>query len=309
MIEPSTSARWGVPMTAKARPGSFSLFAPAKVNFCLEVLGKRHDGYHEVRMLMAGIALCDRLDFEEAKELSLDSSGMPGLDCGPGNIVVRAARLLQKASGVSRGARIHLAKEIPLGAGLAGGSTDAAATLIGLNRLWDLGLGLPALSKLGASLGSDIPFCLESGWAIASGRGEKIKKLEQRKKFHLLLLNPGFEVSTKWAYQNVDSLPASRRNLSQSVFDALDEKDFEKANKLALNDLERVTAREYPQIGMMRQDLSEAGALLSRMSGSGPTVWGLFKDEAAALKAEKSLKYRHYFARAVSTIGKIPKAA
>ena len=287
------------------KKSTFKLQAPAKINFSLEVLGKRQDGYHEVRMLMAGISLCDGLSFEEWPELVLECSH-PGLEIGPSNIILKAAKLLQKKSGELRGARIVLDKQIPIGAGLAGGSTDAAATLRGLNKLWQLGLSLAELRKLGAQLGSDIPFCIESGWAIASGRGEKLKPFPQKKKFQLVLLNPGFEVSTKWAYQNVDSLPGSRRNLSGLVYEALDKKDFERVNKIALNDLERVTAREYPQIGQMRQSLTDLGALVTRMSGSGPTVWGLFKDETSAKKAEKALKNSYKFALAVSTISKIP---
>ena len=295
-------------MPSKKTDPSFSLAAPAKINFTLEVLGKRLDGFHEVRMLMAGVSLFDELSFEAWDECVLESDH-PSLDCGAGNIILKAARLLQKKAGGVRaglGARIHLKKRIPLGAGLAGGSTDAAAALKGLNRLWDLGLDMAELSKLGAQLGSDIPFCLESGWAVASGRGEKLKLLNQRKKFHLVLLNPGFEVSTKWAYQNIDSRPGSKRNLSALVYEALDAKDFERVNKLALNDLERVTAREYSEIGQMRQSLTDAGAEVTRMSGSGPTVWGLFKDEAAAQKAEKSLKSKYKFVSALSTISKIP---
>lgn len=285
----------------------FSLLAPAKINFSLEVLGKRRDGYHEVRMLMAGVSLYDELSFEAWPELLLECpESASGMDTGASNIILKAARLLQKRGGISEGARIGLKKRIPLGAGLAGGSADAAATLLGLNRLWKLGYDLNTLRKIGAMLGSDIPFCLESGWAIASGRGEKLKMFSQRKKFHMVLVNPGFEVSTKWAYQNVDLLPGSRRNLSALVYEALDQKDFERVNKIALNDLERVTAREYAQIGQMRQSLTDLGALVTRMSGSGPTVWALFKDEANSKKAEKSLKNRYKFVMAVSTISKIP---
>jgi 4-diphosphocytidyl-2-C-methyl-D-erythritol kinase len=293
-----------------AKQAAFSLLAPAKINFTLEVLGKRRDGYHEVRMLMAGVSLFDKLSFEPRPDLLLECSQSPsGLDCGASNLIVKAARLLQKRSGKTLGARIRLDKEIPLGAGLAGGSADAAAALLGLNRLWQLDYDLGVLRKLGAMLGSDIPFCLESGWAIASGRGEKLKPFSQRKKFYLVLLNPGFEVSTKWAYQNVDKGPSSRRNLSALVYEALSQKDFERVNKIALNDLERVTAREYPEIGQMRQNLTDLGALVTRMSGSGPTVWALFKDEASSKKAEKSLKNKYKFVSAVSTITKIPVSA
>ena len=197
-------------------------------------------------------------------------------------------------------------KKYSLGCGLGWRQRRCGRSLVGLNRLWKLGYSIAELRKLGAMLGSDIPFCIESGWAIASGRGEKLKALAQKKKYQLLLLNPGFEVSTKWVYQNVDTLQGSRRNLSQLVYEALDQKDFERVNKIACNDLERVTAREYSQIGEMRQNLTSFGALVTRMSGSGPTVWGLFKDEADLKKAEKSLKNKYQFVAAVTTISKIP---
>jgi 4-diphosphocytidyl-2-C-methyl-D-erythritol kinase len=284
---------------------TFSLAAPAKINFSLEVLGKRLDGFHDVRMLMAGVSLHDTLAFEPWEECVLECD-QKDLDCGASNLILKAARLLQKKAGSSMGARIRLTKRIPLGAGLAGGSADAAATLLGLNTLWGLKLGMGELRTLSLQLGSDVPFCMESGWAIASGRGEKLKPLTQRKKFHVLLLNPGFEVSTKWVYQNVDTLPGPRRNLSSLVWDALNEKDFERVNKIALNDLERVTAREHVEIGQMRQELTDAGAVVARMSGSGPTVWGLFKDETTLNKAEKSLKNKYKYVIPVTTISKIP---
>ena len=292
-------------MPPKKSP-TFSIIAPAKINFSLEVLGKRPDGYHEVRMLMAGVSLADELTFEAWPECVLECSH-PDLDTGASNIILKAARLFQKKAGDSSlGARILLKKNIPLGAGLAGGSTDAAAAFKGLNKLWDLKYSDEQLAKLSAMLGSDIPFCFQSGWAIASGRGEKLKHFEQRKKYHLVLLNPGFEVSTKWAYQNVDTTPGSKRNLSALVYEALDAKDYERVNKIALNDLERVTAREHAVIGQMRQNLTDQGAAVTRMSGSGPTVWGLFKDETSALKAEKALKNKYKFVSSVSTISKIP---
>lgn len=290
-------------MTAKTE-ASFKLEAPAKLNFSLEVLGKRRDGFHEVRMLMVGLSLHDELSFEAWPECVLESD-LPDLDCGAGNIILKAARLLQKESGENRGALIRLKKRIPLGAGLAGGSTDAAAALKGLKRLWNLRLSESRLELLAAKLGSDVPFCLKSGWAIASGRGEKLRQLPQKKNFSLVLLNPGFEVSTKWVYQNVDSSRKSQRNLSKLVYEALDQKDLELVNKLSVNDLEAVTAAEYAEIGRMRQDLSDLGAKVARMSGSGPTVWGLFKDETSANKAEKALKNKYKFVQQVSTISKI----
>ena len=283
---------------------SLTLTAPAKINLSLEVLGKRNDGYHEVRMLMAGLSLADTLAFKAAKDLAL-SCDLPGLDCGEGNLVLRAARALQKATGCTAGAHISLKKRIPLGGGLAGGSTDAAAALKGLNQLWNCGLTMEALAKLGATLGSDIPFCLRSGWALATGRGEKLKQLTLRRKLHLVLLNPGFEVSTKWAYQSLGRPRANQRNLSRTAFEAIQAKDQAALARATVNDLEPVTAGRYPEILAMRGWLDQEGALISRMSGSGPSVWGLFKDETTAKKACQKLKNKVPVALAVSTIGAI----
>jgi 4-diphosphocytidyl-2-C-methyl-D-erythritol kinase len=280
------------------------LKAPAKINLTLEVLARRQDGYHEVRMLMAGVSLADELSFEPASRLSL-ACDRPELDCSESNLVLRAARALQKALGRSDGAAIRLKKRIPLGGGLAGGSTDAAATLKGLNQLWSAGLGPEALARIAATIGSDIPFCLESGWALAMGRGEKLKPLSLRRKLHFVLVNPGFEVSTKWAYSSLLNLKASKRNLSRLAFEAVLAADMPALHLTAINDLERVTAGRYPEIGQLEQMLLDQGALLSRMSGSGPTVWGLFKDATASKKACQTIKKKGILVVAVHTISRL----
>lgn len=283
------------------------LLAPAKINLTLEVLGKRNDGYHEVRMLMAGVSLFDELAFSPAPSLSLHCD-LPGLDCGKKNLVLRAALALQKATGCALGARIRLKKNIPLGGGLAGGSSDAAAALRGLNSLWGTRLRLDRLRKIGATLGSDVPFCLESGWALATGRGEKLKALSLRRKLHFVLANPGFEVSTPWAYGGLGRIPKSRRNQSRAAFEAIQERELRRFERAAQNDLEPVTAGRFAEIRRLKGLLLEQGAQVVRMSGSGPTVWGLFENEAGAEKAVKKMKKEAPFLAAVSSINKIPDA-
>ena len=284
------------------------LAAPAKINLTLEVLAKRSDGYHEVRMLMAGVSLVDAISFEPADRLSL-TCDRPELDCSQTNLVMRAALALRKALGREPGAKIHITKRIPLGGGLAGGSADAAATLKGLNLLWSGGLGDEELRRIAATLGSDIPFCLESGWAQATGRGEKLEKLPVRRKLHFVLANPGFEVSTKWAYSSLARLHPGRKNLSRAAYDAIQNQDLDALKLTAINDLEPVTALRHPEIGQLEQALLAEGALLSRMSGSGPTVWGLFQDAASAKKACQVIKKRGVLAVAVQSITKIPEAS
>jgi len=284
------------------------LSAPAKVNLTLEVLGRRPDGYHEVRMLMAGVSLSDELSFEPAEGLHLGCD-RPELDCSESNLILRAARALQKALGRAEGARISLKKRIPLGGGLAGGSTDAAAALKGLNALWRGGLGLDDLRRIGATLGSDIPFCLETGWAYATGRGEKLSPLSLRRSLHLVLANPGFEVSTKWAYSGLARIHTSRKNLSRACFEAIQSRDLDAMALTAINDLEPVTSGRYPEIALLERALLDQGALISRMSGSGPTVWGLFKDASAAKKACAAINKAGTLALAVQTIQKIKEIA
>lgn len=280
------------------------LRAPAKINLTLEVLSRRPDGYHEVRMLMVGVSLADELSFEASKGLSL-TCDRPEMDCSQSNLVLRAAKAMQKVLGRDAGAKIHLKKRIPLGGGLAGGSTDAAATLKGLNQLWKAGLDAAALRRIAASLGSDIPFCLGSGWAYATGRGEKLETLPMRRRLHFVLANPGFEVSTHWAYSGLARLGAHKRNVSRDAFEAIQRQDSAALKAAAINDLETVTAARYPEIERLEQSLLAKGALISRMSGSGPTVWGLFKDADSAKKACQSMKKEKTVAMAVHTISRM----
>jgi 4-diphosphocytidyl-2-C-methyl-D-erythritol kinase len=288
------------------RVSGVRLLAPAKINFTLEVLGKRPDGYHEVRLLMAGVSLYDELSFKPAKTLSL-ATDKKGLDAGEGNLIIKAARALQKVAGQELGARIKLKKRIPLGGGLAGGSTNAAATLVGLNTLWKLKLKPARLLELAASLGSDVPFCLRSGWAIATGRGEKLQALRLRRKLWLVLANPGFEVSTQWAYQSVGAARPQGRNLSLAAFKALEKGRLPALDAAAVNDLEPVTTQRHGEIDALKGLMLKSGALLSRMSGSGPTVLGLFENEAAAKKAYQVVKKKAAVAVCVHTLGAIPK--
>jgi 4-diphosphocytidyl-2-C-methyl-D-erythritol kinase len=250
---------------------------------------------------MAGVSWADELSFEASKGLSL-TCDRPELDCSPSNLVLRAANALQKALGREAGAKIHLKKRIPLGGGLAGGSTDAAATLKGLNQLWKGGLDADALRRIAAGLGSDIPFCLRSGWAYATGRGEKLETLSMRRRLHFVLANPGFEVSTHWAYSGLARLSAHKRNVSRDAFEAIQRQDIPALKAAATNDLETVTAARYPEIGRLERSLLAKGALISRMSGSGPTVWGLFKDADSAKKACKLMKKENVVAMAVHSI-------
>jgi len=261
-----------------------TLRAPSKINLCLNVLGKRPDGYHELEMVMQAVGLYDEVTVRLAASgitVTTDSSAVPG---GEGNIAWRAARELLERSGSQAGIAVEIKKTIPVAAGLGGGSSDAAAVLVACNRLFRTGLDREALAAIGTRLGMDVPFFLYGPTALARGRGEVLTSLPPPPKFWVLLVNPGFETSTAWVYKNLnfgltkkgDCTNIAGLNVSQI------------AGSLH-NDLETVTAAAHPAIGEMEQALREAGALGVRMSGSGPTVFGIFEDEKACSEAAKAL--------------------
>ena len=259
-----------------------SLKAHAKINLTLEVLGKRPDGYHEVAMIMQSVSLHDTVT------LSLRDSGIslacdrPDLPCDSGNLAFRAADLLRREVGVARGVQIELTKRIPLAAGLAGGSTDAAAVLKGLNRLWQLALPAAELERLAARLGSDVPFCLRGGTSLATGRGEILTPLPDFPGHGVVLVNPPLQVSTAWVYGNYRGVAVNRRGDISSLRRSIEQQDFSAVAGAVFNDLETVTIPAYPQVAAIKEQLLQAGAAGVLMSGSGPTVFALTPDRASA---------------------------
>ena len=260
--------------------------APAKINLFLRVVGRRPDGYHEIESFMQKVELADQLHiFAEGDKITLSC---PGTDLpeDEGNLVFRAAQLFFKTTGIQPGVRIVLEKNIPVAAGLGGGSSDAAAALLGLNDLFAGQLTQDQLQKMAVNLGADVPFFVKPcSAAMAAGIGEQLQEMEPLTDIRILLVNPGFAVSTKWVYENLplttNSNPyilARGRKLPDDFF----------SNLLALsneqgNDLEAVTIKRYPQIGEIKESMRQAGAATVLMSGSGPTVYGLFLSEKAAI--------------------------
>ena len=259
-----------------------TLKAYAKINLALEVLGKRPDGYHEVAMIMQSVSLHDTL------LLSLRDTGISlicdrtELPCDNRNLAFQAAELLRREYGVARGVQIELTKRIPLAAGLAGGSTDAAAVLKGLNRLWNLALPVAVLERLAARLGSDVPFCLQGGTSLATGRGEILTALPDFSGHGVVLANPSLAVSTAWVYGNYRSTVGDRRHDSLSLGRLIEQQDFTAVADVLFNDLETVTVPAYPQVAAIKEQLLQAGAAGVLMSGSGPTVFALTSDPASA---------------------------
>jgi 4-diphosphocytidyl-2-C-methyl-D-erythritol kinase len=261
--------------------------AHAKVNLALDVLSRRPDGYHEVRMVMHTIDLYDELIFEKTPIKSeseapaiVVQTAHPALQ-NEQNLVYRAAallcqhfpgRILTKDSGVT----ISLEKNIPLAAGLAGGSADAAATFHGLNELFDLKMSLAEMCELGSEIGADVPFCLIGGTVLAEGIGDELTPLPPLPPCEIRLAKPAIEVSTKWVYQNLSLAELEQRPNIEGMIAALQSHDLEGVAARMGNVLETVTIKEYPVIEEIKQEMLAKGALNALMSGSGPTVFGVF---------------------------------
>jgi 4-diphosphocytidyl-2-C-methyl-D-erythritol kinase len=266
--------------------GIFSLQTPAKINWFLRIAGKRQDGYHDVVSLMQCVSLYDELTFGHDDSITVESNlGIPVAD----NLIYRAATLLKQYADYGKGARIILRKQIPLSAGLGGGSSDAACTLSGLNALWGLGLRNEELRMIGSRIGSDIPFFFHPPAALVEGKGDIVKPLRADWSFVLLLVKPDVRVSTAWAYgafEQVYGHALTKKPIDIKLFcQALQRQDFLSLTHLLFNDLEEVVMREYPAVREIKQKLVEAGAETSLMSGSGPTVFGIFRSLEKAEKA------------------------
>ncbi|RKO67911.1 4-(cytidine 5'-diphospho)-2-C-methyl-D-erythritol kinase [Desulfofundulus salinus] len=256
--------------------------ARAKINLTLDITGLLPDGYHELETVMQSIALCDRLVFSprpQGIELQTDS---PLLPSGPENLVYRAAELLQRVTGCRQGVHIFLSKNIPVAAGLGGGSADAAATLAALNQLWSLGLSREELLVLAAKLGADVPFCLVGGTVLARGKGELLTPLKPLPPLGVVLVTPPLAASTAQIYREYDRLLPGIHPDTPAMVAAIERQDVPAVAALLENTLEPVTTSLYPQVTAVKEALKAAGALGVVMSGSGPTVFGLSRDEEEA---------------------------
>jgi 4-diphosphocytidyl-2-C-methyl-D-erythritol kinase len=261
-----------------------TLLAPAKINLCLSVLGKRPDGYHEVEMLMQMVGLYDEVTVSTAPSgiaVTCDSTAVPG---GEANIAWKAAAAMLEQAGSRNGLSVSIRKRIPVAAGLGGGSSDAAAVLAAGNALLGAGLDQAGLARIGTGLGMDVPFFFYGPLALARGRGELLTSLPPLPKFWVLLVNPGFETSTAWVYKNVNL--RLTRKVDCTKIAGLSVRNI--AHQLH-NDLESVTAEAHPVIKKIEGMLVERGALGARMSGSGPTIFGIFEDEQECRAAADSM--------------------
>ena len=268
-----------------------SLKALAKINLRLDVLGKREDGYHEVRMVMQTIHLYDRVEIKKTRSPHIHvETNLYYLPVNEDNLVYRAAKLMKDEFQIKEGVRIVLQKFIPVAAGLAGGSSDAAAVLVGMNRIFNLGLKQNKLMELGLKIGADVPFCIMRGTALAEGIGEKLTALPPMPKCPVLIAKPAISVSTKAVYEGLKLYDGMEHPDIDGVMEGIQQKDLKGVASHMGNILETVTIPMYPVIEDIKKLMLENGALNAMMSGSGPTVFGLFPNEKEIRRAYEALK-------------------
>ncbi len=262
----------------------YRIKAYAKVNLGLDVLRRLENGYHQVKMIMQSIGLHDELTLEKAQSGISITTDAAGLSTGEDNLIWRAAKLMQDKYGAF-GIRIHLCKNIPIAAGMAGGSTDAAAVMKGINHLYGLGISLSRLMEDGVSIGADVPYCILGGTALAEGIGERLTPLPPLPLCHILIAKPDISVSTKDVYQHLDAEGIQSHPDIDSMAAALRAGRLDGVLNCMENVLETVTVPAHPVIDRIKIRMRELGAANSLMSGSGPTVFGIFQEEDRAQAA------------------------
>lgn len=284
------------------------LRALAKINLGLDILGKREDGYHEVRMIMQTIQMYDVLDMKRVKKPGISLSvNYPYIPNDERNLVYKAARLLMDEFQIKEGVEIRLEKFIPVAAGMAGGSSDAAAALVGINRLFKLGLSERDLMERAVNIGADVPYCVMRGTALAEGIGEKLTRITQVPECFVLIGKPGVNVSTKTAYESLQLDKLSYRPDIDGMIEDIERGDLLAMTEKMGNVFEPGITEKYPVIGEIRKLMEEHGALKAMMSGSGPTVFGIFDDrkkmEGAAAALRESRLAKTVFATEVTKAG------
>lgn len=267
------------------------LKALAKINLGLDVIRRREDGYHEVKMIMQTINLYDQIEIKKTREAGIKvKTNLFYLPCNENNLVYKAAKLLMDEFGIRDGVEIDLKKRIPVAAGMAGGSSDAATVLFGINKIFGLKLSSKDLMERGVRIGADVPYCLMRGTALAEGIGEKLTALKPMPKCHVLIAKPGISVSTKFVYENLHLEDVKSHPDIDRIIECIESGDLKGAAGSMGNVLEEVTIPAYPVIQDIKDAMNRNGALGAMMSGSGPTVFGLFDDIKHAKKAYAEIK-------------------
>lgn len=271
------------------------LKAYGKINLALDVIRKREDGYHDVRMVMQTVGIYDGIEIVRTNtgKIEIDTN-IFYLPTNENNIVYKAVKLLFDEFDIKDGVRIKLKKFIPVAAGMAGGSADAASVLFGINKMFDLKLTLEQLMERGVKIGADVPYCLMRGTALSEGIGEKLTRLPDMVKCPILIAKPSVSVSTKYVYENLKLDENTSHPDIDGMIEAIKNQDLKMIASKMENVLETVTAKEYPEIEVIKKTMIECNALNSLMSGSGPTVFGLFESEEDAYKAKEKIKSLNY---------------
>jgi 4-diphosphocytidyl-2-C-methyl-D-erythritol kinase len=269
----------------------------AKINLGLRILRKRDDGYHNIETVFTRVNPFDEINLELDSKISITSNEI-NLPIDETNLCIRAANLLQQQSGIAKGVKISLIKNIPIGAGLGGGSSDAASTLIGLVKLWELKISEDKLCSIALELGSDVPYFLKTGTAFATGRGEILEYFSLPLPYRIVILYPDVHVSTAWAYQSLESsntnhIPHPTSHITLKDFLIKNIHNSHELNQNLLNDFEPVVLHKHKQIGFAKLMLYSEGACFAQMSGSGSSVFGFFKDEHKAVSAAEKLQNRY----------------
>ena len=266
----------------------------AKINLSLDVLGRRENGYHDVRMVMQTVSVFDQITVERIKSGIELSTNLPYLPLDHNNLAYKAAQEFFRYTGINEGVHIDISKRIPVGAGLAGGSSNASAVLKAMNKLFNAGLSLKELCKIGVNIGADVPYCVLGGTRLAEGIGEKLSPLPKMPKCCIVLVKPSFSISTKAVYEKIDSCTDYLHPDTEALIKGLEEKSLYKIASAMGNVLEEVSISEHPILEKVKEELCSLGALRAQMSGSGPTVFGIFKTYDEARNAKKQLwgKYK-----------------
>ena len=268
--------------------------AYAKINLSLDVLGKLENGYHEVKMVMQTVSVFDLVTVTQIKEGIEISTNLPFLPKDKNNLAYKAAEAFFNYTGIKAGVHIDISKRIPVGAGLAGGSSNASAVLKAMNKLFNTRLSLKELCSIGVNIGADVPYCVLGGTRLAEGIGEKLSPLPKIPQCYILLVKPAFSISTKTVYEKIDSITDYRHPDTDSIIDGLYKSDIDKVATSMGNVLEEVSLADHPVLSTLKSELMELGAIGAQMSGSGPTVFGIFKTEDEVKNAKQVLwgKYK-----------------
>lgn len=268
----------------------YRIKACAKINLGLDVIKKLENGYHQVKMIMQTVDICDELLLERADSGIVLTSDCPELSMGTDNLIYKAVRLMQETYRIPGGVRIHLKKRIPIAAGMAGGSTDAAAAMKGMNRLYGLDVPLRDLMSLGLALGADVPYCLMGGTALAEDIGEKLTALPPAPDCFILVAKPDISVSTRFVYEHLDAAGLTEHPDIDGMRAAIEQGSLQGILDRMGNVLETVTIPACPIIRQLKTKMRELGAVNSLMSGSGPTVFGIFLEEQKIRQARETLE-------------------